>query len=112
VYAQPCALQITNKCLLSLFVDVLVELTTAPGAHLHSHGRPCVGCFASLHSQLTCRKERSRTCTALPSGIDSTALQPHGGYFIVFRGTLERCGTLEPVRPQSKNKKRVARQRR
>jgi hypothetical protein len=71
---------------------------------------PAAGLFARYIHERAHSAEGAQSnvqCTEAPSGIDSTALQPHGGY-CVPSGHLEPVGTLEPVRPQSKNKSEVA----
>jgi hypothetical protein len=69
---------------------------------------PAAGLFARYIHERAHSAEGAQSnvqCTEAPSGIDSTALQPHGGY-CVPSGHLEPVGTLEPVRPQSKNEER------
>jgi hypothetical protein len=88
------SLQITNKCLLSPFVDVCARrvnhstwltpaLTWSP-----LHGAVCPATFTE---GLTLQEgAQSNAVHSVPSGIDSTALQPHGGNFLCPFSTWSR----------------------
>jgi hypothetical protein len=73
-----------------------------------------MGLFASLHSLRGAHLQEGsaveRAVHSVLSGIDfDGAAALRWVLCVLFRGTLEPVwGTLEPVRPQSKNKKRVA----
>jgi hypothetical protein len=72
VYAQPCRSQITNKCLLSLFVDVCARRVNHTRAHICTHmvARVGAGSPHSLRGAHSAGRSARTQCTSVPSGID------------------------------------------